>query len=125
MATIHAVLQARNHLSCRSRGNDTATIQIVSPLPYNPAHARPFALIRSKEPIPTSDDLPALYLDAFLGHKGDQSSDAISYRGQVFPGFVQSHVLKPYFSDRWTGRRGIEAHGLETLNLYLSRACES
>jgi hypothetical protein len=99
MATVHAVLQARNNLPCRSRGNDTATIQVVSPLPYNPAHARPFALIRSKKSVPTSNDLPALYLDAFLGHKRDQSCDAISYRDQVFPGFVQSYVLKPYFSD--------------------------
>jgi hypothetical protein len=93
MATVHAVPQARNHLSCRSRGNDSGAIHIVSPLPHNPAHARSFALIRSKEPIPTSDDLSALYLDAFLGHKRDQSSDALSYRDQVFPGFVQFLVL--------------------------------
>jgi hypothetical protein len=97
MATVHAILQARNHLSCRSRGNDSGTIQIVSPLPYNPAHARPFALVRSKEPVPTSNDMPALYLDAFLGHKRDQSGDAISSRDQVFPGLVQSHVFEALF----------------------------
>ena len=97
MARVHAVLQARNHLSCRSRGNDSGTIQTVSPLPYNPAHDLPFALIWSKEPIPASNDLPALYLDAFLGHKRDQSSDAISSRDQVFPGFVQFHVSEALF----------------------------
>ena len=97
MATVYAVPQARNHLSCRSRGNDSGTVHIVSPLPYNPAHARSFAHIRSKKPIPTSNDLPALHLDAFLGHKRDHSSDAISYRDQVFPGFVQFHVFEALF----------------------------
>ncbi len=97
MATIHAIPQARNHLSCRSRGDDSGTIQIVSSLPYNPAHARTFALIRSKQPVPTSNDQPALYLDAFLGYKRDRSNDAISSRDQVFPGFVQFHAFKSLF----------------------------
>jgi hypothetical protein len=97
MATVQAVLQTRNRLSCRSRGNNSGTIQIVSPLPYDPAHGRTFALIRSKEPIPTSNNLPDLYLDALLGHTRDQSSDAISSRDQVFPGFVQFHVFEALF----------------------------
>ncbi len=33
--------------------------------------------------------------------------------------------LNLYFSDRLTGRRGVEAHRHWTLNLYLSRACAS
>ena len=97
MATVHAVLQARNCLSCRSCGDDSGTIQIDSPLPYGPTHARPSVLIRSKEPISTSNDLPALYLDAFLGHTRDQSSNAVSSRDQVFPGFVQFHVFEALF----------------------------
>jgi hypothetical protein len=97
MATVHAVLQARNRLPCRPRGNDSGTIQIVSPLPHDPAHDRPFVLVRSKEPILTSNDHPALYLDAFLGHKRDQSGDAISSRDQVFPGFVQFYVFEAVF----------------------------
>jgi hypothetical protein len=97
MATVHAVLQARNRLSCRPRGNDSGTVQTVSPLPYDPAHDRPFVLIRSKEPVLTSNDHPAPYLDAFLGHSRDQPSDAISSRDQVFPGFVQFHVSETLF----------------------------
>lgn len=97
MAAVHASLQARNHLSSCSGGNESGTIQIVSPMPYDPAHDRPFVLIRSKEPIPTSNDLPVVYLDAFLGHKRDQPSDAISPRDQVFPGFVQFHAFEALF----------------------------
>lgn len=88
MATVHAIVQARNRLPCRSRGNDPGTVQIVSPLPYDPAHDRALELIRPKEPILMSNDHPALCLDAFLGHKRYHSGDAISSRDQVFPGFV-------------------------------------
>jgi hypothetical protein len=97
MAAVHASLQERNHLSSCSGGNESGTIQIISPMPYDPAHYRPFVLIRAKEPIPTSNDHPAVYLDAFLGHKRDQSSDTISPRDQVFPGFVQFHAFEALF----------------------------
>ncbi len=97
MAAVHTVLQAGIHLSCRSRGDDSRTVQTVSPLSYNPAHPRPSVLIWPKEPISTSNDQPALYMAEFLGHKRDQSSDSISSRDQVFPGFAQFHVFESLF----------------------------
>jgi hypothetical protein len=92
MAAVQAILQARNHLPCRSRGDDAGTIQIDSSLPHNPAHVQPLAIILSKKPTPISNDQPGLYLDAFLGHKRDPSGNTKSSRDQVFSGSVHFHI---------------------------------
>jgi hypothetical protein len=97
MAPVQAILQARNHLSRRSRGDDAGTIQIDSSLPHNLAHVQPLAIIQSKKPTPTYNDRPSLCLDAFLEYKRVPSNDSISSRDQVFPGFAHFHIPDSLF----------------------------
>jgi hypothetical protein len=95
MAAVHAIAQARDYLSYCSRGDDSRTIPIISSLSHNRVYAQTLERIQSKKSPSTSYDQPDLYLDAFVGHKRDQPTDAVSSPRQVFPGSV--HLCFPEF----------------------------
>src|SRR5260221_12382664 len=124
MATAHPNFQARDRLSCCSRGNDSRTIQIISSLSHNPTHAQSLASIQSKEFTSASDDQPNLYLDAFMGYQRDQPTDAMSSSHQVFPGKAYLDFPKFRLSLTDTGRGGNKAYESRTLDFCLSRADE-